>query len=65
MPSNSGGAWTPISSVITAPQFAALRHEFRVPEALHQHDPGTRNVGGIPAQSCVFGEPSAIDFIQG
>ncbi len=27
---------------------AALRHEFRVPEALHQQDPGTRDVGTIP-----------------
>jgi hypothetical protein len=27
---------------------AALRHEFRVPEALHQHDPGKRDVGYLP-----------------
>jgi len=25
-----------------------LRHEFRVAQALHQHDPGTRDVGGVP-----------------
>ena len=28
---------------------AALRHVLRVPQALHQHAPGTRDVGGIPA----------------
>ena len=27
----------------------ALRHELRVSEAPHQHDPGTRDVGGVPA----------------
>ena len=27
---------------------AALRYEFVVAEALHQHGPGTRNVGGVP-----------------
>ena len=30
---------------------AALRHKFRVPEALHQHDPGTRDAVGVPAGS--------------
>ena len=28
---------------------AALRHEARVAEALHQHDPGTRDAGRVPA----------------
>src|SRR5258705_10116261 len=28
---------------------AALRHEFGVSEALHQHGPGTRDMGGVPA----------------
>ena len=28
---------------------AALRDKFRVSEALHQHDPGARDVVGIPA----------------
>ena len=28
---------------------AALCYEFRVPEALHQHHPGTGNVGRVPA----------------
>ena len=31
------------------PPIAALCHELRVPQTLHQHDPGARNVSGIPA----------------
>ena len=31
----------------------ALRHEPRVPEALHQHDPGPRDAAGVPAGACV------------
>jgi aminoglycoside phosphotransferase (APT) family kinase protein len=30
---------------------AALRHESRVPEALHEFDKGLRNVHGIPARA--------------
>ena len=34
---------------------AALRHKFRVAEALHQHDPGARDVGR--SQPVVVGLP--------
>ncbi len=31
------------------PPIAALRHKSRVSEALHQHDPRTRDADGVPA----------------
>ena len=60
MPSNSGGACTPISSVMTAPQSPPCATNLRVAEALHQHDPGTRDVGGVPpGRGRLAGKPVA------
>ena len=49
MPSNSAGRVRAHLLGDDRAPIAALRHELRVPEALHQHDPGTRDVLGIPA----------------
>ena len=49
MPSNSGGACTPIRSTTSAPQSPPCATNCVVSKALHQHDPGTGDAGGIPA----------------
>src|SRR3984885_10660721 len=50
MPSNPGGAWADIRSVMIAPPVAALRNVVRVAEALHQLCPGPRYAGRAPAE---------------
>jgi hypothetical protein len=47
MPSSSGGAYSHLIDDDRTP-IAALRHELRVTQALHQHDPCTRDSGNIP-----------------